>query len=270
MRVALALWLAGYGGALAARPQAEDKSQTAPAKELNAGGDKDKRYFLMGPKGGGKPPKEGYGLVLVMPGGDGSAEFQPFIKRVYQNAVPTGFLVAQMVAVKWTPDQEIVWPTKRTSVEGQKFTTEEFLEAVVADVKKRHPLDARRVFTLSWSSGGPAAYAASLAEPTSVCGSFIAMSVFKPERLKLANAKGQAYYLLHSPQDQVCPIRFARAAAATLKQRGASVKLDEYEGGHGWHGDVFGEIKTGLQWLLTISKSVPASTQSATTRPRDQ
>ena len=47
--------------------------------DLRAGKDEKKRYFLVGPHQGVAAPKKGYGLLVVMPGGDGSADFHPFV-----------------------------------------------------------------------------------------------------------------------------------------------------------------------------------------------
>jgi predicted esterase len=38
-------------------------------------------------------------------------------------------------------------------------------------------------------------------------------------------------------------------AEKELTKAGARVKLAEYEGGHGWRGDVFGAIRDGIRWL---------------------
>src|SRR5262249_33466306 len=105
------------------------------------------------------------------------------------------------------------------------------------------------VFTLSWSSSGPAAYPISLTNPK-VRGSFVAMSVYKPDQLpKLDTAKGHAYYLYHSPDDRVCPYRMAKQAADELGKAGAKVKLVDYEGGHGWRGPLYDNIADGIKWL---------------------
>jgi predicted esterase len=219
-------------------------------KDLRAGGDKNKRYFLFGPEKGAKAPAAGYGLVVVLPGGEGGADFRPFVGDISQKALPKGYLVAQPVAVKWTAEQEITWPTKKDPAAKMKFTTEEFVAAVIADVGKKHKLDPKRVFTLSWSSGGPAAYAISLSGKTAVKGSLVAMSVFLPKKLPpLKNAKGHAYYLLHSPEDKVCRVFFARWARNVLRLNKARVTLETYAGGHGWHGDYFGEMRKGIRWL---------------------
>ncbi len=221
-----------------------------PSQELTAAGDSNKRYMLIGPKKNTKPPTEGFGLVLIMPGGDGTADFHPFVKRIYKNALSDQFLAAQPVAFKWSPDQQIIWPTKANPVTRMKFSTEEFLESVIDDVAKKHNLDRTRVFSLSWSSSGPAAYAASLQEKHVVTGSFIAMSVFKPELLPpLKYATGHAYYLYHSPQDRICPLRMAETARTSLTENGAKLHLETYEGGHGWRGNIFGNIRKGIDWL---------------------
>jgi beta-lactamase regulating signal transducer with metallopeptidase domain/predicted esterase len=235
-----------------ARPQEDPLADVAdiPSQELQAGGDSSKRYMLIGPKKDVKPPADGFGLIVIMPGGDGSANFHPFVKRIYKNALSDQYLAAQPIAVKWAPDQQIVWPTKANPVGKMKFGTEEFVEAVIGDVAKKHKLDRAKVFTLSWSSSGPAAYATSLQEKHSVRGSFIAMSVFNPNFLPpLKNAHGQAYYLYHSQQDRVCPFRMAEQAKTSLAENGAKLHLETYEGGHGWRGNLYSDIRKGIEWL---------------------
>jgi predicted esterase len=228
---------------------AQDDVADVPAQDLRADDDQNKRYFLIGAREGAPAPEEGFGLVVVLPGGDGSADFHPFVKRIYKHAVPEGYLAAQPVAVKWSAGQQIVWPTAGSRVTGMKFTTEELVSAVIEDVSRRHTVNASRVFTLSWSSSGPAAYAVSLADEK-VTGSFVAMSVFKPAQLPSLNkANGRAYYLYHSPEDRVCPFRFAEQAARSLEQNGGQVELARYQGGHGWKGNVYADIRAGITWL---------------------
>jgi hypothetical protein len=212
------------------------------------------RYFLIGAekeRGKAAPsPKPGHGLLVVLPGGDGGEGFLPFVKRIHANTLGQGWLTAQPVAVKWKPDQEVIWPTEKLGVPGMKFTTEAFVEAVIADVKKRHRVDPARIHLLAWSSSGPAAYSLSLSKKKSVAGFYIAMSVFKPDTLPpLDGAKGNAYFLDHSPDDRVCPFRMAEDARSRLEKAGARAKLVTYEGGHGWHGDFYGRLREGWKWL---------------------
>src|SRR5262245_47937778 len=228
---------------------AQDDVADVASRDSRVGGDDQKRYFLIGPRAAPQASDDGYGLVVVLPGGDGSAGFHPFVKRIFKFALPDGYLVAQPVAVKWSDKQVIVWPTAKSKVTGAKFTTEQVIGDVIDDVEREHKLNPKRVFTLSWSSGGPAAYAISLSKGK-VTGSLVAMSVFKPAELPpLENAKGKAYYVLHSPDDRICPFRMAQDAAKSLEANGAKVNLTTYEGGHGWQGDVFGQIREGIQWL---------------------
>lgn len=205
---------------------------------------------LIGEPAEGRPAPESFGLVLVLPGGDGGEGFSHFVRRIHKFAMPEGYLTARLTAVKWTDDQEIVWPTAMSNVEAAQFTTEQYIAAAVARVAQDRAIDPKRVFVLAWSSSGPAAYAASLTEDSPVTGSLIAMSVFRTDWLPpLGRAEGHAYYLLQSPQDAVTPYQFARGAAVNLRKHGAHVELVDYDGGHGWHGDVFGMIRDGVTWL---------------------
>jgi predicted esterase len=223
-----------------------------PLVDLHAGDDVKKRYFLIGAHEDVKPPIEGYGLLIVLPGGDGSADFNPFVRRIYKNALNKQWLIAQPVAPQWDENQfnQVVWPTAKLRYPAAKFTTEEFIEAVLVDVKKRQPVDPKRVILLGWSSGGLPCYSMTARKDSPITGAFIAMSVFKPDLMPaLENSKGKAFYLLQSPDDRVTPFRFAEAAEKALRAVGANVKLQQYEGGHGWRGNVWEMIADGFTWL---------------------
>lgn len=133
--------------------------------------------------------------------------------------------------------------------EKMEFTTEEFVASVINEVEEKHKIDPKRTFTLSWSSGGPPAYAISLTNEA-ISGSFVAMSGFYPSELPtLEKARGNAYYLYHSPTDCVTEYRMAEQAAKALIGHGAKVKLATYQGGHGWKGPVHKDIRAGITWL---------------------
>jgi predicted esterase len=242
MMLALAVGVAGQ----------DEQEDLPPAQDLRVGDDDTQRYFLIGPRDEkAKPPAAGYKLLLVLPGGDGSADFAMFVRRIAAHATTDQWLVAQLVAPVWNEKQakELVWPTRKHPADGMKFATEDFVAAVIRDVETRQPVDPAFVFTLAWSSSGPAAYAASLDPKIGITGSFVAMSVWKPDQLpKLDAAKGHAYWLLHSPADFI-PIAMAESAKKDLKKRGAEVELERYEGGHGWKGDVYGMMRRGIEWL---------------------
>ncbi len=72
----------------AGRLAAQEDVADVVSRDLRAGKDEHQRYFLIGPAKAARPARKGYGLLVVLPGGDGSAEFHPFVKRIYKNAVP--------------------------------------------------------------------------------------------------------------------------------------------------------------------------------------
>jgi predicted esterase len=233
-----------------------------PVQELRANENEKMQCFLVGPKTD-KAPAAGYKLLLVLPGGDGSAEFRPFLTNIAANSLSDDYLLVQLVAPTWRAKPQITWPTAKVREPGMKFTTEEFIDAVVAEVKSKHKVDEKHVYALGWSSGGPAVYAAALREKTPLTGAFVAMSVFKPLDYGPAKtAAGKAFYILHSPTDFI-PMRFPQSAKQALGKSGAKVELQEYEGGHGWHGDIFAMITKGVEWLEKQPKTKPSP---ATTR----
>jgi poly(3-hydroxybutyrate) depolymerase len=212
------------------------------------GGDPLQRYVLHEPRG--EAPADGFRLLVVLPGGDGSLDFRPFVGSIAAEALPANFLVAQAIAPAWSEDPErVVWPTRGLEGKRAKFESEAFIEAIIADVAKTQSLDARHVYLLGWSSGGPPCYAAAVAKDSRVRGALVAMSVFKPEQLgSLSGAKRRAFYVLHSPEDFIA-MSFPERAVKDLEKAGARAKLVTYAGGHGWHGDVFGNIAAGVAWL---------------------
>jgi predicted esterase len=248
--LALALAWAPPRGARGEEAAAEDEFQGLPHEERKAGDDAKKRYFLIGPRDAEKAPAKGHPLLVVLPGGPGNDAFLPFVKRIHKNVLAKEWLVAELVSVKWKPDQQIVWPTERNKVPKQEFSTEAYVEAVVADASKAKKVDPARVYALGWSSSGPALYAHSLGKAKSVVGWYVAMSVFHPDELpSLSAAKGLPYLLDHSPEDATCPFADAEKAEEALKKAGARVKLVTYRGGHGWHGDLWKRMTDGLAWL---------------------
>jgi predicted esterase len=230
----------------------DDDVKDVAASDLRVKGEERQRYFLI-PARAKTPPASGFGLLVVMPGGTGEAGMHGFVRRIWKNAVPDDWVVAQLVSVKWKSDQQVVWPTRLTRVPEMKFTTEEYFAAVVEDLQKvqKTKVDPARLFELGWSSGGPAEYAIALQAKRLVTGSYVAMSVFPDAALAsdLELAKGQAFFLDHSPEDQTCKFSEAQRAKESLAKLGAAVELVEYKGGHGWSDDPFARMKKGFAWL---------------------
>jgi predicted esterase len=229
---------------------AQDDLADVRSKRIRLDGHPKLQYELIGAAGELTTPEHGYKVLVVLPGGDGSGDFTPFVKRMWKHALSDEYFVIQPIAPKWNNKQQVVWPTEKLPERGMKTSTEEFIRLAVEDLAKKTKLDERHVFALGWSSGGPAVYAASVADNSPITGTFAAMSVFKPAQMDdLERANGQAYYLLHSADDQVCPYRFAEQAVRTLSEHGAKTKLATYDGGHGWQGDVYGNLRAGIDWL---------------------
>ena len=220
-------------------------------EDLRAGGDEHKRFFQIGAKDK-KPPRDGYKLLLVMPGGSGSADFNPFVRRIQENAAGDYYLVAQLVAPVWDERQAktLVWPTKEDPWKGKKFDTSTYMEAVIEEVTSNHKIDRQHIYALGWSSAGPPIHGYMLNKKTRLTGALVAMSVFWPKKLpSLKPARDRAYYLLQSPEDEITTFDHAEKAIELLTRAKAKAKLVEYAGGHGWHGDMFGNIRDGLAWL---------------------
>lgn len=228
-------------------PDEEDVADV-PGTEILGGDNRDMRAFLAGPLG--KAPKNGYRLLVVLPGGDGGPDFFPFLKRVAKNALPDDMLLLQLVAKKWSDDEKrVVWPQARLNPEKATFLTEEFVTKAIDAVAKKHKIDREHVYACGWSSGGPGVWATLLKEGSPLKGAFVAMSVYQPQILPpAANAKGKRVYILHSPEDFI-PIKMAENARDTLKAAGATVEYATYEGGHGWHGDIFGYFRAAAAFL---------------------
>ena len=231
-------------------PKEPDDIADVPSKDFRCGKNEKQRYFLIGPRKDVKPPKDGFGLLVVMPGGDGLADFLAFVKRIAKNAAGDGYVVAEPVAVRWTKSQEIIWPTKKNPAAKMEFTTEEFVDAVIADAAKQQKIDPKKVYTLSWSSSGPAAYAIALREKTPVRGSFIAMSVYN-KGSPAADRRGEGAPVLFAAfaRRRRVQVLVRRGCQERLGGRGGEGRAREIRRGHGWHGPVFPMIKKGIEWL---------------------
>ncbi len=228
-------------------PSKEVQLRPAPQMKRNA---PKRSYFLIGPRKDAEAPENGFKLLIIMPGGDGGSAFHPFVKRIYKHVLGPEWVAAQPIAVKWSKSKSIVWPTYKDAIKGYVLGTERFVEDMITDAARRVKLDPAHIFLLTWSSGGPAAYSHSLQKYKSVTGFYITMSVFKPERLPpLKEARDEAFFIDHSPDDNVCPYHMARKAEQFLKKAGAKVTLKTYQGGHGWHGNIYGRMNEGIQWL---------------------
>ena len=182
--------------AFAPRLPAQEINPAIAVQELQVGTNAQQKYFLIEHKGTNETAK---GLILILPGGPGTKDFLPFCANVLTlYGIPTEFVVAELVAPEWRKDEDrIVWPSVSFPDSMAKFTTEEFITAVINDVSEQRKIDERFVFTFGWSSSGHVLYSASLSSDK-VRGSVIAMSRFLPGRVGvLDRGKGKSYFLYH-------------------------------------------------------------------------
>ena len=202
------------------------------------------RWVWIPPDAANTKPTAGYPLVVVLAGGDGSIAFHPFIKSIHSQALEGKCAVAHIIA----PPQ-IVWPTNQSR--SRYATTEEAVVAIVEQASQRVAIDKTKIIALAWSSSGPAIYESMLHGNTPLSGAVIAMSVFHAKDYNsLESIRGRRIYLLHSPEDQVCPFAMAEEARDKLSSAGGQTKLVSYSGGHGWHGPVFDNIRTAASWVF--------------------
>ncbi|MCZ6837514.1 MAG: hypothetical protein O7G85_17190, partial [Planctomycetota bacterium] len=198
-------------------------------------------------------PEAGAGLLVVLPGGDGSIDFAPFVQDTIRSAAGPDFVILQMIAPPITPmfKNAMVWPLAHLPDARIPFTMEPVILAAVNVARIEHRIDPNRIWVMGWSSGGPAAYELVLMPDSPFSGALVAMSIFMPNLLSPLNgAKDKSFYVLHSPQDFIA-MRFPEAASSQLHEAGARTTLVEYEGGHGWHGDVATKIRAAITWLET-------------------
>lgn len=199
-----------------------------------------------------KPAPDGKGgLVVVLPGGDGSREFLPWVENGLLAQRPEYCAGVLVTAVQWRDDQKIVWPTAQNRVPGMGYTTEDYVRAVVADVETRHRIDPARRIVVAWSSSGPAVYPLLCDANGPFAGGYVAMSIWPRELRDTAGAKERRFFLDQSPDDRVTPFRFVRQAYDALTDAGAVVRLSVYDGGHGWHDQPLPRLREGLRWLLS-------------------
>lgn len=239
------------GGSASSKGEPVVGEDGVPVRDLVAGGDAMKRYFLIGPQEKKKAPKEGWGCLVVMPGGSGDDGFNPFVRNIWKSCCPDDFVVVELVAPKWVANPSVIWPMDPGDQQGMKFNTREQLDATLADVAKvqKVKLDPARLYQLAWSSGGPPAYRFALDEKPPFVASYIAMSVFHEGELRLSRAKGRFFFLDHSPDDERCPFADAQRAQQKLTKEGATVELVTYKGGHGWLDNPMARLKQGVAWM---------------------
>lgn len=203
------------------------------------------------------PQKQTFGLIVVLADdmSDGD-ELAAFWQKAIRQSLQDGYFVALPVAPKWNTHQPAVWLTQRNvhQVEEARFSTEDFLNDIVTDVKRRYPIHPGHVFLHGIGTGGLAAYACSLNAMTPFKGFYLLSSPFKTAQLPaLTAARGRRYLIQQSTEDRVTPYFLAKAADELLRKQSAVVKLVVTKGEHGYQFDPapWEQIHQAITWLET-------------------
>ncbi len=193
------------------------------------------------------------GLLIVLQPGDGNGATETNTwQEIAQANLKGRYLVALPVAPRWNPNQKTTWLTNanKAEVKEAKFTTEAFINNIVADVATNYPLDNTRVFVMGATDSGLGAYAGILDEKSRVTGGFFYSAAFKSAQLPpLKNAKGKRFYLLHPKENKTYPYLIAETAKTLLTQNGATVKLEELKAAVA--SEIPQNTATALEWLET-------------------
>ena len=144
-------------------------------------------------------------------------------------------------------DDGVVWPIHRPRTAARGVCSVRLVEQVIEDVRSWKKVDPRRIFVVAWFLGGHVAYTVSLQKKKSPTGFFIGMGEFRHQ--SISAPAGGAYYILHSPDDEVTPFETAQRAQQLLTGAGAKVTLATYRGPHVWYSLIDRRIKKGIQWL---------------------
>lgn len=240
-------------GCAVSTPATGVPAPTRPPFEVTpkqAQGDPDKLHFLMRRPGIDRPESGPLGLVVIIPGGPGDESLRSFTENLYRYGVPPNYLGVWLHSKKWTPEQRIVWPTRTLSVASMRFSTADFVNDVISDVGQSHAIDAKRIFVVGWSSGGPASYDALLTSKA-VRGVVVAASVFRSTHFpSLQAAAGRGVYIIHSREDSLAAYSMAEEALDRFLAVGARAALSTYSGPHGaWIGTAFAPVREGIRWL---------------------
>ncbi|MBI2921804.1 MAG: hypothetical protein HYY18_12030 [Planctomycetes bacterium] len=226
------------------------RGEELPHEDLKAGNDAKKRYFLIGPSPKVTIGAEGYGLIVMIPGASQTGEDWLPKAKEYAQALPNErYLFAFPCSVIWNEKQTNPWPTAKTPEKGMKFCTEDFLEAVVADVKARHKVNVRRVFLYGYQWGAFPAYAAGLRPRSPFTGVIAATGEMKLKDLPaIAGARARGWYLMSWDDPNYCPKGAMEEARAALRKAGARVEFKDF-GKEAFGGQGCAALLSAIEWL---------------------
>jgi len=205
------------------------------------------------------PPGAKLPLVVVLHGSTGNAYAAQFlVSREVRRAFPAYILVPQSPSNKhWAvPDQitgqqraafDATYLTRRPEAESLPDAVEIIRRSV-----KQYPIDEKRIYVVGCSEGGMGAFAAVLRYPDLFAGAIAisgSWSVLDAPRMTHV-----PLLIMHGSQDDVLPVQFTRALAASIKQNGGNVTYWEFgDVGHNCPLPQFYSERV-WQWLFGQSK----------------
>ena len=234
-------------------------AQDLPVQHLKAGGDAHKRYFIIGPSVKATAAGQPLGLLVFLPGGEKSGEDWLDTGKGWARQLPSDqYIFAFPVSVRWNEKQTNPWPTAKTPEKGMKFSTEEFLEAVVAEIMKNQKIDSKRVFLFAYQQSATAGYAAGLRPQSPFTAISIGCGGLKSKDLPaLGAAARRLWYLVSWPGDRGATPKEMQDARAVLSKTRAMVELKEYTEALFLGGKGCDAIKEMIAWFESKTGSPP-------------
>ena len=186
-------------------------------------------YYLFEPSKSAAPDAK-YPLVVVLHGAPGVAYAAKYlISSQMQSAYPSFILVPQSPKGKLWAMPEALPPSQTPP--GMKYDYHPELEslpdveALVAELKKKNPIDEKRVYIVGCSDGGTGVFGAMVRYPdvfaggVAISGTWSLLDVPKMTRVPLQ--------IWHGANDPIMPVALVRDLATAIKQNGGQVSFTE-------------------------------------------
>jgi len=188
----------------------------------------------------GAPPEGGWPLVVGLHGfsHDGpslAARMDGLSDALYARLWPDGLFP---VEVGEGDDRRIGRSWYQYDGDQERFVAAleraaEFVEVVVEAAATDHPIDRGRRVILGYSMGGYVAGWAAFRAGSPWAGLVALATRVKSEVVDLRNGSGLPVLVMHGEDDRFIPAERARQSAERLREGGAQVTFETWDGGHG-------------------------------------
>ncbi len=179
------------------------------------------------------PRGEVRGVVVVLHGAGGSAQAGLDLLLAQADRLGLVLLAPASIGATWS------------AITGGEDRDTPALDAALADVLARQPIDPARLAVAGFSDGGSYALTLGLANGDV----FPSVVAFAPGFERADRRRGRpSFFFTHGTRDEVLPIdRTSRPLVAGLRRSGYPVTYREFDGGHGVPVALADEA---AQWLL--------------------